>query len=306
MKVLKIWDADYPWDIRVEKVVRSLTEAGHTVHLVCRNQGRRTKLECDGNLTIQRLPSLPRVFGPVHTAWNFPVPINPVWIWSIAQAIRDTRPDVILVRDILLALPAAILGKVHRIPVILDMAENYPAMLHDRLRYTPTGPLGRLIRHPAGARLVELLSIRLVDHIIVVVEEARERLVRDLEQPDRITVVSNTPRLDQWKPRDYLQIQPDQDGALLAGSCSKRRASYVESPRPAGRLIFQECAGCQTPHVAEESEDERAGLDVVLSRVQPSSWLEALAGRPIAESSELQEGGLPADRVEGLLDRLGG
>ena len=37
MRICKIWDADYPWDVRVEKVARSLTEAGHEVHLVARN-----------------------------------------------------------------------------------------------------------------------------------------------------------------------------------------------------------------------------------------------------------------------------
>ena len=31
MRVCKIWDADYPWDIRVEKVVDALGAAGHSV-----------------------------------------------------------------------------------------------------------------------------------------------------------------------------------------------------------------------------------------------------------------------------------
>ncbi len=34
MRILKIWDGDYPWDVRVEKVATALAEAGHTVHQI--------------------------------------------------------------------------------------------------------------------------------------------------------------------------------------------------------------------------------------------------------------------------------
>ena len=44
MIICKIWDADYPWDIRVEKVCRSLQQK-HEVHLVCRNTKRRPTYE---------------------------------------------------------------------------------------------------------------------------------------------------------------------------------------------------------------------------------------------------------------------
>lgn len=198
MKICKIWDADYPWDVRVEKVCDSLTRAGHDVHLVCRNQERRQRLEQQGRLSIHRLPSLPRAFESIHTLCNSPIPVNPVWIWAISSVIRKNPVDLILVRDILLALPSAILGRAFGIPVVLDMAENYPAMLQDRLRYTPTSPLGRLARNPMQARLVEWLCLRMVDHTIVVVEESQERLVRAGLSPDRLSIVNNTPRLDRW------------------------------------------------------------------------------------------------------------
>jgi glycosyltransferase involved in cell wall biosynthesis len=205
MTICKIWDSDYPWDIRVEKVAQSLTAAGHSVHLVCRNQARRGRKEWNGSFAIHRLPSLPQAFGSANTPWNFPYPVNPVWIKTIARVIRDTRANLILVRDIPLALPAVILGKVHRIPVILDMAENYPAMLQDRLSYTATGLLERLIRRPAAARLVERLSIRLVDHILVVVEESRERLIQAGVRSDKLSIVCNTPRPGQWELQDHCR-----------------------------------------------------------------------------------------------------
>jgi glycosyltransferase involved in cell wall biosynthesis len=208
MRICKIWDADYPWDVRVEKVADSLIAAGHEVHLVCRNLARRERCESNGNLTIHRLPVVSEMFSPIHGLWNFPYPVNPVWIHSMDRVIREAQVDLILVRDLLLALPAAILAKIHRIPVILDMAENYPAMLQDRLRYTPSGLLGRLVRHPSPIRLVERLSLALVDHIIVVVEESRERLVGAGVPSDRITIVCNTPRLEGWQAAASRQNCP--------------------------------------------------------------------------------------------------
>lgn len=199
MRICKIWDADYPWDIRVEKVAESLSAAGHAVHLVCRNLGRLARVEPTGTFTIHRLPVLPRAFGRLHAVGNFPHPLNPVWMRAIEKVVRSTRADLILVRDIPLVLAAAALGKLYRLPVVLDMAENYPAMLSDRLQYTATGPLGRLVRQPALARFIERVALRLVDHTIVVVEESSERLVKAGVAPSKLSIVSNTPRLDRWE-----------------------------------------------------------------------------------------------------------
>jgi glycosyltransferase involved in cell wall biosynthesis len=199
LSICKVWDADYPWDIRVEKVSMSLTAAGHTVHLVCRNAARRPRREVDGRLVIHRLPVAPRALGPLHVMCNFPHPANPVWAHAIWRVARGSRADVILVRDLPLAIPAALIGRRLSIPVVLDMAEHYAAMLEDRLRYTPTGTLDRLARRPAFARVVERLALRLVDRVIVVVEESRDRLLAAGVAADRLTVVGNTPRLDQWE-----------------------------------------------------------------------------------------------------------
>src|SRR5438094_6720936 len=170
LSICKVWDADYPWDIRVEKVSASLVAAGHTVHLVCRNAARRPRREVGERFVIHRLPAIPPVLGPAHTACNFPHPLSPVWAHAIWRVVHDVRADVLLVRDLPLAIPAALIGRRLSIPFVLDMAEHYAAMLEDRLRYTPTSVLDRLVRRPRFARLVERLALRLVDRVIVVVE----------------------------------------------------------------------------------------------------------------------------------------
>jgi len=199
MRICKIWDADYPWDIRVEKIVTSLADEGHAVCLVARNLSRRPAREHSGNFLIRRLPVTPRWLGPLHPAWNFPYPINPVWIMAMTRAVRESGADLILIRDIPLAIPALRVARKFRLPVVLDMAENYPAMLQDRLRFTPTGPIGRLMRHPAWARAIERIAVRRVEHILVVIEESRERLIRAGVPAERISIVCNTPRRSLWE-----------------------------------------------------------------------------------------------------------
>lgn len=204
MVICKIWDADYPWDVRVEKVCHSLQQR-HQVHLICGNTSRRPTYEEQTGIYIHRLPYLPKYLGKLNKVVGFPVFFNPLWLFTIWRVVRRSRAEMILVRDLPLVLAALMVGRWFGIPIVLDNAENYPAMLRDRLKYTPIGPLGRLIRHPAGARLVERLSIRLVDHMIVVVEESRDRLIQAGAQSYRLTVVRNTPRLGQWEPRDDSQ-----------------------------------------------------------------------------------------------------
>lgn len=198
MVICHIWDADYPWDIRVEKVCRSLG-VKHEVHLVCRNANRWSRSEKLDGLSIHRLPFLPKWFGFCNAMMGFPLFFNPVWLFTIWATVRRTHADLILVRDLPLALTAIAVGRWFGIPILLDLAENYPAMLKDRLRYTPTSFMGRIVRHPALAAMVERTVLRNVDHIIVVVEESRDRLVQMGIPQDRITIVSNTPLLDRWE-----------------------------------------------------------------------------------------------------------
>lgn len=208
MRICKIWDADYPWDIRVEKVAGSLAEAGHEVHLVCRNGGRLQRSESTGKFQIHRLPMWSTSLGPFHDICNFPHPGNPFWWGEIARVVRRYRIDLILVRDLPLAIPAGVIGKLFGIAVVLDMAENYPAMLADRRLYTPTSALGRIFRHPGLARLIERVSFPLMNHIIVVVDQSRDRL-KAAGVPDRqLTVVTNTPRIDQWDAAQTARTNP--------------------------------------------------------------------------------------------------
>ena len=192
----KVWDADYPWDVRVEKICRSLGRE-HEVHLVSRNLRRRSKFERYDGLHIHRLPVVPWLPDRLNAAMNFPAFFNPLWIRAILQTVRRCEARVLLVRDLPLALTSLLVGRLCRIPVVLDLAENYPAMIQDVWDSGRALIGDRLVRNPRLVRLVERIAVRHADHILVVVEESRERLLELGVPSSKMTVVMNTPELDR-------------------------------------------------------------------------------------------------------------
>lgn len=197
MIICHVWDADYPWDVRVEKICDSLAKK-HEVHLVCRNGKRLPCYEQIKNLHVHRLPFLSARFGWLNDVIGFPAFVNPLWVYKIWQTVRQTRADLIIVRDLPLALTAIAIGRLFSIPVILDMAENYPAMIRDLWDRQGISFINFLVRNPAIIRLVERYSVRWSDHILVVVEESRDRLVSIGVPAKKISLVINTPTLSRW------------------------------------------------------------------------------------------------------------
>src|ERR1700749_2904625 len=107
MRVCKIWDGDYPWDVRVGKVARSPTEAGHEVHLVARNRQRLPERERLSEADVYRLRPWRLLGKRLDDATMFPAFFNPRWLYTISKTARESNADVILVRDLPLA-PSAI------------------------------------------------------------------------------------------------------------------------------------------------------------------------------------------------------
>jgi glycosyltransferase involved in cell wall biosynthesis len=191
--VLKIWDSEYPWDVRVEKVSKALTESGYRVHLAARNRRCDRDIEELPEATVHRMPCWKALPAAVRNASMFPVPVNPRWLAFLRGLARRTAPDVVLCRDLPLAVPAWIVARRAGVPIVLDMAEHYPAMLRSRWTAGRTGPWDYLVRNPAIAASVERWIVPRVDHVITVVEESRGRFISLGAGPDKVSVVSNTP-----------------------------------------------------------------------------------------------------------------
>lgn len=227
MVICHIWDADYPWDVRVEKISDSLSKK-HEVHLVCRNSARRNRYERINGFTVHRLPSLPVIFGRVQRLIGFPAFFNPIWIYMIWKTVRAVKANVILVRDLPLALTAILVGQLLHKPVVLDMAENYPAMVQDVRDSQGFSIVNMVVRNPAIVRFIERLCVKWADHTLVVVEESRDRLVAMGVLSENVSLVINTPTASRW--RDPAEVHPAV-GVRRPGQLQLVYLGLLERPR---------------------------------------------------------------------------
>lgn len=200
-RILYVWDADYPWDVRTEKMSAALTAAGYSVRIAARNVARQPLNEDRPEASIGRMPVLPIGGHRINAATSFPAFFNPRWVRHIAREATRHHADMIIVRDLPLAPTAAVVGAWLELPVVLDMAENYPEMMRDiwtsgRARWSDA-----FVRNPAVVSLVERATLPHIDHIITVVQESADRLEALGVPRDRLSVVSNTPSASRIRRR---------------------------------------------------------------------------------------------------------
>jgi glycosyltransferase involved in cell wall biosynthesis len=190
MNIGFIWHSVYPWDVRLEKVADACLEAGHSVTVVCKGTIDLAKKETVNGAQVFRVFSPAISNGIGSKVATYPVFFNPVWRSQTLAALDNSAVDVIVVRDLPLANLALWAGDQLRKPVLIDMAENYPAALvaYQKLIYRPF-----LFNNAWLPRKYEELALRRVDHILVVAEEQRRRLMSLGVDPERITIVGNTP-----------------------------------------------------------------------------------------------------------------
>ena len=231
LRVVYLWDADYPWDVRTEKMSATLTSAGHDVHIVARNRAWRPLTERMPEGTVHRMAPWRLVGRRLDAALGFPLFCSPRWRRLLDRSVRDVQPDVIIVRDLPLAPTALSIGHRRRVPVVLDLAENYPAMMRMIFEAHRQRPIDYLVRNPAAAGLVERYCLTRVDRVCVVIEEMTERLVRLGVPRDRIDLVSNTP------PRERAEAEPPSRAHAAGESIDIVYLGLLEVPRGLGELI---------------------------------------------------------------------
>ena len=200
MRCLFIYKEEYPWDVRVEKIVDSLVDHGHEVLLVCRNLRQEVVEEQAEGFKIWRLPVTSRLPSFLQKMFNLALWFNPVWVSTVFRAAKDFRPDVIIVRDLPLVMTGIAVGRRWRARVIFDMAECYPEMYRSSRQFRKRRSKGSWAKSPWLAGLYERWAVQRVDHVLVMIEESRERLIGKGLDPRAITIVSNTPPMSKVPP----------------------------------------------------------------------------------------------------------
>lgn len=189
MKVLMVLDREFPPDIRVENEIEALQEAGHEIHLACYTRKDRKKYEVLNNIIIHR-KSIGKFFYKSSVAvLKFPFYFN-FWHGFIKKLQRKYNFDTIHIHDLPLAKIGFEISRQSNIPFILDLHENWPAYL--RVSAHTNSMLGKLVSNNAQWEKYELKYCKLATVVIVVVDEAKERLASLGIKKENIRVVSNT------------------------------------------------------------------------------------------------------------------
>ncbi len=191
-----LFQDQYPWDVRVEKFARSFSSGGYPTTIVSRNRdGLATRETLSANLRIHRLPGGTSQF--LRYFLNFPAFFSPVWIRATSVAVREANAKLIVVRDLPLAPTAWLVGRRLGVPVLMDMAEDYPAMIEDTWRYRGPHALDWILRNPILLRILERWVVKHVDGVLVVSDASADR-VRPMVNSARtpVWVIRNTPVLN--------------------------------------------------------------------------------------------------------------
>lgn len=215
MKICMILpDHYYPPDIRVENEAMSLLKAGHEVHLISPNRIGGLDEEVVEGVHVHRLPKIPERYRKYEFLWNIPFPFNPIWIKKISEIISKHEIEIFHIHDLPLVYLAIRLGKRFGVPVIFDMHENWPVAM----KFWGYG------KFYLPAKLLERISVRYADHIIVVVDEQKERLIKMGVQENKITVIMNTVNLEMFNDE---KIIPEVSSELSSKYADKFVISYI-------------------------------------------------------------------------------
>jgi len=189
MRVAILNQREYPqlWEVLTERVRATLAAAGHHAFVLCREPGPSPNGGAD---PAEIVPMIPATAGFWSRLAATAFPLNPWWVVWLRRQIRAQRIDVLIVRDLRLALPAVLAARGAGIPVILYYAENYAGMVR---AYGKQRLAHWLIRQPRLVAALEFWCARRADRVWVVAEENAERLRRAGVRPEGISVIHNVP-----------------------------------------------------------------------------------------------------------------
>jgi len=189
MRIGMVLDSGFPPDPRVENEALSLIEAGFEVHLLCLNYGEGAPYEVYKNIHLHRTAAYRGLVRSLRALINT-IPLYDILFQKrIEHFAAGHGIGVLHIHDLYLIGAALRANRKLRLPLVADLHENYVEGLK-HYRFSTTFPGNLLISIPRWER-TERKWVHAVDRVIVVIEEAAQRLQALGVPEDRITVVAN-------------------------------------------------------------------------------------------------------------------
>jgi glycosyltransferase involved in cell wall biosynthesis len=189
MKILMLLESEFPPDVRVENEMSALTSAGHEVHLACSTRKDLPVLDSWNNSVIHRKPMSTFIYKSSVGCLKFPFYFS-FWRKFIFSLLNKESFDAIHVHDLPLSKIGVEAKKVFNIHLIIDLHENWPALL----KYAPHTQtfIGRLLSSNRQWTNYEKQMLSGADLVITIIEEARDRILSLGIEKEKICIVSNT------------------------------------------------------------------------------------------------------------------
>jgi len=186
--------------VRVHLGIRTLYKAGHEVSIFALQEPGQPFYELNGGIAVYRFPyETTQLSGALKWKARLSHRIerltfhSPFWRGQMRKFLEEKEIEVLHLHHLHLARDVLALGREKKIPVVLELHENRPFQMAYYARDRGDGLFSRKIIHGQWRwSRYEGIAARQADHTIVVIEEAKERLIRQHRiDPSRISVVPN-------------------------------------------------------------------------------------------------------------------
>jgi len=224
MRIGMLLETTFPSHQRVEKEMRSLTAAGHEVHLMAYGApGAAQREHLPGIGTVHRceFPGWLRRFRLLYVGHTL---YAHYWARRIRAFVRACAPDVLHAHD--LPLAEAALRGAPGLPLVADFHENWPGFIDWVFQGYPRW-IGRLADRGGWSRSERRVTAR-AQRLIVVDPTNGERL-RQLYGVDaaRLVEVSNTPDLPLLDQLLAAAANDSSNGSANGSSTDSVRLLYM-------------------------------------------------------------------------------
>lgn len=220
MRILMVLERDFPPDLRVENEIKSLISAGHQLTIVCYSLKEDSQVFDWHGCTVYKKKIPGFIYKSSVGALRFPFYFN-FWRKHLTQVIKTIEPDAIHIHDLPLASLGSYFKKKRGLKFVLDLHENWPAYLE--VSSHTKGLLGTFLSNNKQWQNYELKQCNNADKVIVVVDEARERLIQLGITANKIVVVSNYPELSDFENLSISQQPTDKIVLFYAGGINEHR-----------------------------------------------------------------------------------
>lgn len=192
-KIAYIYKGPYPFEIRAQKICESLADNGYEVTLICKWNNEELQQELINGVNVIRAG-----YKLNNNRFMIHFPYNPYWRKSLKKILYNLKPDLIINREVFLMTENVPIAKKLGIPIIVDMAENYPAAIKNFRNYYNSLFKRVLFKKLKLMNLMERYAVNNAKGIVLVCQENRDRIIKEYKYESYNTeIVHNTP-IEKW------------------------------------------------------------------------------------------------------------